>query len=155
MGARLRHAGHERMSVREDDEREAVAVIGGVDRRAGAMLPRQHPGVATGPRVTMRRAQEGNAVLERVAPAPLAEVPPRHGEVHDEAGAGDQVTRAGVVHGAVVPEEVEEAAVGIDAARMVEGERLADVIHEERPAAKVRRAHGCASTSSTSARVGA
>src|SRR5262249_58993802 len=108
-----------------------------------------HPGVAAGARIAVCRPQEGDAVLERVAPAPLAEVVPCHGEVHDEAGAGDEVTRAGVVDGAVVPEEVEEAAVGIDAAWMVEGERLPHVIHEERPAAEVRWAHGCASTSST------
>ena len=43
MGARLHHAGHERMGVRQDDEREAVAVIGGVDRRRRRRAPRTAP----------------------------------------------------------------------------------------------------------------
>src|SRR5262249_14696447 len=80
---------------------------------------------------------------------------PRQCEVDDVARAGDQVARVRVVHRPVVTEEVKEPTAGVDAARMIERERLADVVHEKGAAAKIRHAHHRASTASTSSRVGA
>ena len=119
--------------VREQDERESVAMIGGVcDSRSV-----QQPGIAAGRRLPMALAQECQAVPYRLQVSRVAEPAIGHRVVEDEARAADQVARPRVVDRAVVAIEVIEAAVRIDGARMVERHGVADMIEEELGIAEV------------------
>ena len=71
------------------------------------------------------------SVRHRFAVRRIAERLPGHRVVEDEARAADQVPGMRVVDRAVVLEELEEAAGRIDAARMVEGHRVAHVPQQE------------------------
>ncbi len=123
--AGLLDAGFQRLGVGQHDEGQAVAVVGAVQNLVAA--PEQ-PGVAAGRRVAVGVAQERQPVADGVLVVGVAEAAERHGVVEDEAGAADQVARVRIVDGAVVLEEVEEpAALAVDAARMVERHRVADV----------------------------
>src|SRR5690606_38170742 len=69
----------------------------------------------------------------------------------DEAGAADQVTVAGVIDAAVIAVVVEEAALRIDAVRVVEGHRVGDMRAQESRGTEIRRGghamHSCSCSS--------
>src|SRR4029450_10933187 len=112
------------------------------------------PWVAPRARVAVGAAQEVGPVCHRLAPPRFAAMPPRQGEVDDEAGARHQMARRPVVDRAVVAKEMVEAAARVDATRVVERQRAADMPLEERAVAKVGQSHP-ARTSATSSGVGA
>lgn len=80
----------------------------------------------------MHLAQIAHAMLDCVAVFGVAELAVCHRVVEDETGAAHQVAVAGIVDAAVITEVVEEAAVRIDAARVVERHRVGDVRTQER-----------------------
>ena len=129
-------AGHQGMRISQEDEGEPVAMVGAVRHLAAI----QNPGIAAGGGIAMPGAQEKQAVLHGAEVIRVAELPPRHRIVEDEARAAHQVSRMGVVDRTIVAPEMKEAAVRIDGARMVERHGVADVIEEERAAAEIR--HG-------------
>ena len=100
----------------------AIAGLGGA-----AVAPLQFPRIAARVGIAVYAAQESQAVTQALAVGFLAELAQCHRVVEDEAGAADQVTRVGVVDGAVILVEVMEAAAGIDRAGIVEIAGVADM----------------------------
>ena len=96
----------------------------------------QGPCIAAGLRIAMYLPQvvepmaDGDEVLLAQVGV-IGELAGGHGVVEDEARAADEVAMAAVVDRAVVLEVVEEAAVRIDAARVVERHRVGDVRAQE------------------------
>ena len=128
---RLRDAGHRGVGMGEQDEGEAVAVVGGVQHFLAAVRPAQLPGVAARGGVAMHVAQEADAVAGRVAPLHVAEAARGHRVVEDEARAAHEVAGVPVVHLAVVLEPVEEAAARVERAAFVERHRVQDMPAQE------------------------
>ena len=126
-GCGLVDAGLQRDGIREQHEGAAVAVIRPVLGPAVA----DGPGVAAVGRMAVHVAQVAQAVPGRLQVLLVAEFPEGHGVVEDEPRAAHQMTMTAIVDGAVVAEVLEEAALRIDGARMVEGHRLRDVLAQE------------------------
>ncbi len=107
--ARVAHAGHQRMRVRQQHKGQAIAVLGAVLHGGVARVPVDLPRVAA-PGLRMRTLQESQAMPHRIEVCRMAESAVCVRVVEHEARAAYQVARAAVVDRAVVLEEMKEAA---------------------------------------------
>ena len=130
-------AGHGGMGLREQHEREAVAVPGAVDGPLFPVAPLDFPVVPAMDWIPVRVAQECKPMARVLEIERIAEMPVRHRVVEDEAATADEVTRTAVVDRAVVLEIVKEAARRVVDRRRIERQRVGDMLEQERAIAEI------------------
>jgi len=139
---RFFEARFQRLRIRQHDEREAVAMIGGVGDIAAVERPR----VAAGLRIAMKLAQVFNAMPHATTVLIESEVFVRHRVVENEPRARHEMPRRAVVDRAVVLVEMIKTARRVHAVRVIERQGPQNVIEQELTRTEVgirSRGRGC------------